>query len=70
MSDIGDFVEECTCDEHRLFYERDESLYLTPENNVTIVCNYTGIRLKDREGWRDGQYRMKASRHYRLPLME
>ena len=36
----------CTCDEHWLLHGSVESLYRTPENNLTLCANYTGIRIK------------------------
>ena len=33
-------------DEHWVKYEIVESLYCTPETNITVYVNYTGIFLK------------------------
>ena len=32
-----------TCDEHWVLYGSAESLYCTPETNITLYVNYTGI---------------------------
>ena len=35
-------IKEGTCDEHRVLYESVESLYCTPETNITLML--TGIK--------------------------
>ena len=40
-------IKECTCcDEHWVMYGSVESLYYTPESNITLYVNYTGIKMK------------------------
>ena len=42
MSEIGDGDEECTCcDEHWVLDGRVESLYYSPETNITLYINNT-----------------------------
>ena len=36
-------IKECTCDEHQVLYISVESLYCTPETNITLCVNYFGI---------------------------
>ena len=37
-------IKECTCcDEHQVLYGSVELLYCTPETNITLYVNYTGI---------------------------
>ena len=40
MGEIGDGVKDCTCwDEHKVMYGTAESLYSTPETNITLYIN-------------------------------
>ena len=39
MHQIGDEIEDCTCDIHWVSYESVESLYCMPETNVTLYIN-------------------------------
>ena len=32
--------KECTCDEHQVLYRSAESLYRTPETNMTLYVNW------------------------------
>lgn len=46
---VGEGVEteQCTCqDEHWEMYGITESLHCTPETNVALYVDYTGIRIK------------------------
>ena len=44
MGQIDDGIREGTCcDEHRMLYESGESLYCTPESNITLCVKYFGI---------------------------
>ena len=36
-------IRECTCDKHQVMYRIIESLYCTPEINISLHVNYTGI---------------------------
>ena len=41
-------IKACTCgDAHRLMYETVKSLYGTPETNITLYVNCTGIKIKN-----------------------
>jgi len=33
-------IKECTCDEHQVMYGSVESLYYTPETNITLYVNW------------------------------
>ena len=47
MGEVGDEgIKECTCDKHWVMYGSVESLYYTPETNITLYVNYTGIKTK------------------------
>ena len=37
-------IKESTCDEHWLLYGSAESLYGTPETNITLHVNYARIQ--------------------------
>ena len=37
-------IKQYTYDECRVMYRIDESLYCTPETNITVYVNYTGIK--------------------------
>ena len=40
-------TEECACHaEHQVMHRVGESLYCTPETNITLHDNYTGIKVK------------------------
>ena len=39
-------IKECMHDEHWVIYEIVESLYCTPETNIILYVNYTGIKIK------------------------
>ena len=40
-------IKEDTCDEHRVMCGNAESLYCTPENNMSLYVNYTVIFKKE-----------------------
>ena len=40
----GDW-EYAYCDEHGIMQGSAESLYCTPETNITLYVNYTGIKI-------------------------
>ena len=40
-------IKEGTCVEHWVLYGSVESLYCTPETNVTLHVNCTGIKIKN-----------------------
>ena len=47
MGEIGEGDLECAYyDEHQVMYRIVESLYCTPETNITYYVNYTGFILK------------------------
>ena len=37
-------IKEDTCDKHPVMYGRVESLCCTPETNITLYVNYTGVK--------------------------
>lgn len=40
-------IKDCNFrDERRVMYGSGESLYCTPETNITLYANYTGIKTK------------------------
>ena len=44
MGEIGEGNEEdIYCDEHWVMHRIAEALYYTPESNMTLYVNYTGI---------------------------
>lgn len=50
MGEISEGDQECTCDEHWVLYGTAEALHCTPETNVTLDVNQTGIFLKISNG--------------------
>ena len=36
---MGEVIKECTGDEHQALYGSVESLYCTPETNITLCVN-------------------------------
>ena len=48
MGEINDGIKEYTYhDEHWVIYRIVESLYCTPETNMTLYVKYTGIKIKN-----------------------
>ena len=44
-------IKEYNChDDHWVMYGIVESLYCTPETNITLFINYTGVKIKTKEG--------------------
>ena len=41
---VGEGFKECTCDVYRVTCGIVESLYYTPETNITMYVNNTGIK--------------------------
>ena len=40
-------IKECTCDGHWVIYGIVESLYCTPETNITLYVNYAGTKIEN-----------------------
>jgi len=50
MGEIVMGIKECTChDEHLVMYRIVESLYRTPETNITLYVNYSRIKIKTKQ---------------------
>ena len=46
MGEVGDGDKEYIyCDEHWIVYRTVETLHCTPETNITLYVNYTGIKI-------------------------
>ena len=46
---MGEIKEYLHHDEHWVMYRIVKSLYCTPETNVTLHINYTGIKIKNKK---------------------
>ena len=43
-------IKDCTGDEHWVMYGIVESMYCTPETNITLYVNYTQIKIEIGDG--------------------
>ena len=61
-------TKECTCDKHRVMYGSVESLYYTPETNITLYVNCPGIKIKNNNILKKGK--MKGNLYFISEVMK